>query len=113
MPPGNVAGVIPGAGGKLMRMLSACVFDCVGLLESVTFKVKFEVAFGPRGLPVIRPDALKARPGGNAPALTVYVKAPKPVATTCWLYAVPSTPAGRVVVVIDGAWGKLMSMLSA
>jgi hypothetical protein len=96
-----------------MRMLRAFVADCVGLLESVTLRVKFEVVSGPRGLPVMRPDAFIARPGGNAPALTVYVKVPKPVATTCWLYAVPSTPAGNVVVVNVGGPGKLMRMLSA
>jgi hypothetical protein len=85
LPFGSVLGLMDGAGGKLMRMLRACVIDCVGLLESVTFTVKFAVVLGPSGVPVMCPDAFIARPGGNVPALVLNVKVPKPVATTCWL----------------------------
>ena len=105
--------MMDGAGGSATAMLRACVADCVGLLESVTLTVKFVVTFGPTGVPEIRPALLSAKPGGSVPALVVNVSVPNPVAATAWVYAVPSTPAGRVVVVMDGAGGKLIRMLSA
>jgi hypothetical protein len=61
-----------GGGGKLMRMLSACVAErAPPMLESVTFTVKFVVPFGPVGVPVIPPVLLlKVSPAGNDPVLT-------------------------------------------
>src|SRR6266478_3501160 len=112
-PAASAVVVIDGGAGKLMAMLRACVAVCVGLLESVTITVKFAVALGPVGIPEIRPALLRAKPGGNAPALVVNVSAPNPVAATIWLYAVPSTPAGSVAVVMAGAAGKLIKILKA
>src|SRR6267378_618024 len=113
-PPGSVVGLMDGAGGKLMRMLRGCVPDCGGLLWSVTITVKFAVPLGPMGVPVMTPAALMPRPAGKVPALMVNANVPRPpVATTGWLYAVPSTPAASVVVVIEGGAGKLMAMLRA
>jgi hypothetical protein len=113
LPLGNVVVVIEGAGGKLIVMLSACVADCVGLLESTTFTVKLTSPLGPVGLPVIRPALFMLNPAGSAPALIESVSVPNPVAPTDWLYAVPSTPAGSEVVLITGAGGKLIVMLRA
>jgi hypothetical protein len=98
----------------LIAMLNACVADCGGLLESVTFAVKFVVPFGPVGVPVIAPALLIVNPGGRLPELVVNAKgANPPVAAIVWLYAVPSTPAGSEVVVIEGGPGKLIVMLKA
>lgn len=95
-------------------MLKACVAVCAGLLESVTLTVKFDVPFGPVGVPVIAPALLIVNPGGKLPALVVNVKgANPPVAATVWLYAVPSTPAGSEVVVMLGGAGRLIVMLNA
>ena len=69
----------------MMRMLRACVAFCVGLLESATFTVKFDVAFGPVGVPEITPALLRTKPGGNAPALIENVRGADPVAATVWL----------------------------
>ncbi len=112
-PAASAVVVIDGGAGKLMAMLRACVAVCVGLLESVTITVKFAVTFGPVGVPEIRPALLRAKPAGTAPALVVNVSVPNPVAATIWLYAVPSTPAGSVVVVKVGAAGKLTRILRA
>jgi hypothetical protein len=113
-PPGSVAGLIAGGAGRLIVMLKACVAVCAGLLESVTFTVKFAVPFGPVGVPVTAPAGLIANPGGKFPALVVNVKgASPPVAATVWLYAVPSTPAGSDVVVMLGGAGRLTVILSA
>src|SRR5947207_2658930 len=88
--------VMVGGGGRLMRILKACVAVCTGLLESVTIAVKFDVALGVVGVPEIRPALLRVKPGGTAPALVVNVIVPNPVAATIWLYAVPATPGGSV-----------------
>src|ERR1700704_340242 len=95
--------VMVGGGGRLMRILKACVAVCAGLLESVTITVKFDVTLGASGVPEIRPALLRVKPDGNAPALVVNVRGPNPVnpvAATGWLYAVPATPGGSVVVVM-------------
>lgn len=73
------------------------------MLASVSFAVKLAVPFGPVGVPLITPEELIVSPAGNDPALIekVHVPAP-PVSATVWLYAVPSVPAAKVVVVIFG-----------
>src|SRR6266550_4877288 len=84
--------VMVGGGGRLMRILKACVAVCAGLLESVTITVKFDVTLGASGVPEIRPALLRVKPDGTAPALVVNVSVPNPVspvAATIWLYAVP------------------------
>src|SRR5882762_10874642 len=105
--------VMVGGGGRLMRILNACVAVCTGLLESVTIIVKFDVTLGAVGVPEIRPVPLSIKPCGNVPALIVNVSVPNPVAVTGWLYAVPATPAGSVVVVMFGGAGKLITILRA
>lgn len=55
-----------------------------------------------------------ASPAGKLPTLILNVSVPSPpVAATVWLYAVPSVPAGNVVVVIDGGAGKLTVIANA
>jgi hypothetical protein len=105
--------VMVGGGGRLMRILKACVAVCAGLLESVTITVKFDVTLGASGVPEIRPAGLRVKPDGSAPALVVNVSVPNPVTTTGWLYAVPATPGGSVVVVKVGLGGKLTRILRA
>src|SRR6266404_3265554 len=105
--------VMVGGGGRLMRILKACVAVCAGLLESVTIIVKFDVTLGASGAPEISPALLRVKPDGTAPALVVNVSVPNPVAATIWLYAVPATPGGSVVVVMFGGAGKLITILRA
>jgi hypothetical protein len=113
-PAGKVVVVIVGAGGRLTVMLRACVAVCVGLLLSAKATVKFDVPFGPVGVPVMAPALLRLSPAGSVPALVLQVHGPYgQFPTSVWLYAVPSTPAGRDVVVIVGAAGRLIVMLSA
>ena len=62
----------------MTEMLSALVADCVGLPESVTFTVIFEVPAAV-GVPVIAPVlAFKASPLGRLPAAMLQVTAPFP-----------------------------------
>ena len=62
-----------------MAMLRACGTDsAVAELESVALTVKFEVALGPVGVPVMTPEVLMLRPGGNVPTLMVKVTVPAP-----------------------------------
>lgn len=93
-------------------MLNACVADCATpALESVTFTVKLDTP-AVVGVPVIAPVLLlRLKPAGKLPEVVEYVRAPAPPVTAMlWLYAVPTTPAGSVVVVIAG--GALTVMLS-
>ena len=72
--------------------------------------VKFE-APAAVGVPKIAPALLMVRPAGKEPLVTLKVMAPTPpLACTLALYAVPTTPLGRLVVVMT-SWG-LMVMLS-
>ena len=60
------------------------------------------------------PPLLIVNPAGKLPALIVSVNAPiPPLAATVWLYAVPSVPAGNVVVVIAGGAGRFTVIASA
>ena len=79
-------GEITGGAGRLIWMLNACVAVCTGLLESVTLTVKFEVPFGPLGVPVIAPAPLSVNPGGKLPVVVENVKgANPPVVAIVWL----------------------------
>src|SRR5882762_6209389 len=102
--------VMVGGGGRLMRILKACVAVCAGLLESVTIIVKFDVTLGASGVPEIRPAGLCPNTARTRPALAINGRVPNPVAATIWLYAVPATPAGSVVVVMAGGAGKLITI---
>lgn len=113
VPAGSVVVVIDGGAGRFTVTANACVAVCTGLLPSVTFTVKFAVPVGPVGVPEMSPALLIVNPAGNEPALTLNASGASPVATTCWLYAAPSVPAGSVVVVIVGAAGRFTTMLNA
>src|SRR5580704_1771669 len=53
------------------------------------------------------------KPVGKAPAEILQVKGPwPPVNTIVWLEFAPTMPLGKVVVVMDGAGGRLTAMLS-
>jgi len=89
-------------------MLKGCVADCAGVLPSVTLAVKDDGPVGPVGVPAIAPVLLiKLSPAGNVPALTLNDSGANPVAWIAWLYAEPSTAAGREIVVIVGGAGGL------
>jgi hypothetical protein len=79
------------------------------VLESVTFTVKLEVVFGPVGVPEMTPLPLRLSPAGKLPLPTEYANAPAPPLTlrVCE-YAVPSVPAGRVVVAKAGEAATVM-----
>lgn len=65
--------------------------------------MKFAVPFGPVGVPLIAPEELIVNPAGSDPALIVNAQVPAPpLSATVAEYAVPSVPAGNVVVVIAG-----------
>ena len=65
--------------------------------------MKFAVPLGPVGVPLIVPDEPIASPAGSVPALIENAQVPAPpLSATAWLYAMPSVPAGRDVVVIFG-----------
>jgi len=97
----------------LIWMLRLCVALCAPpLLESVAFTVNFTIPFGPVGVPVIWPEESIVSPAGRLPALIVSASVPAPPEVpTVWEYAVPSVPAGRVVVVMAG--GDVSVMVTA
>ena len=49
------------------------VVDGVGVCESVTVTVKFEVPVVPVGVPEIAPALLKVKPAGKVPAVTAHL----------------------------------------
>jgi hypothetical protein len=67
----------------------------------VAFTVKLNVPVA-EGVPEITPAVERVKPVGNEPLSRVHVIGVEPVAVRVWLYAVPSTPPGKVVVVIAG-----------
>ena len=71
---------------------------------SATFAVKLDVPLVV-GVPLMIPvEPASDSPAGRLPALTVHVRGVvPPVSASVWLYAVPTVPAGRLDVVIDGA----------
>jgi hypothetical protein len=76
----------------------------VGVAESVTLTVKFEVP-AVVGVPLMTPPELKDSPAGSVPESSdhVYGVTP-PVAESVWLYATPIWPSGRLeVVTVRGA----------
>ncbi len=93
-------------------MLSDCVDDWAGLLESTTLTVKLAVPCVV-GEPLITPvDAFIVKPAGSVPAEMLQTKgAWPPVKPMLWLYGVEIVPFGRVVVVMAGAAGKFTRML--
>ena len=63
------------SGGALTAMLKLAVLVAfVGVCESVTVTVKFEVPVKvPFGLPVMVPALLKVKPAGKLPAVTLHL----------------------------------------
>ena len=69
----------------------------------VALTVKFDVP-AVVGLPEITPVvALSDKPAGRLPAEMLHVMGVVPVAARVWLYATPTVPPGREVVVMAGA----------
>ncbi len=101
--------VVALSGGTVTVMLKlALLVAAVGVWESVTVTVKFDVLLeDPVGVPEITPALLKLNPAGKLPAVTaqLYGGTP-PVAWSVWLYAVPIVAGARdVVVMVNGGGG--------
>jgi len=99
----------------IVRVDEAMVSDkvavavCCGVPESFTVTTTLAFATAVVGVPVIVPfDALIESPAGNPVADQVYRTVP-PVADTVALYAVPTVPLGRVVVVMVSGAGLMVS----
>jgi hypothetical protein len=103
VPPGKLVVEIVSGGGALIFNTKACAAE-VTPAASVTVTEKFAVpvAFG---VPEITPvDAPSLAQVGSVPLDTAHVYAPvPPVAASVVEYAVPSVPAGTLVVVTCGA----------
>src|SRR5690349_15768553 len=99
----------------LIVMLRACVavFDP----PSVTCTVKFAVPGDPLGVPDITPPALRFKPVGRLPTVTLHVRLlPQLDAVSVCEYAVLTSPPGRLEVFTEqlegiGANSHLASML--
>jgi len=97
------------AAAALMVSVRFTDFVCTGLLESVTVNVSGVALTVAVGVPAIAPVvAFSERPAGNVPDVTdqEYGVVP-PLAASVALYAVPTWPLGRVVVVIAKAAAAL------
>ena len=104
-PTSDVVVTVSGAVLTVMLRL-AVVLTGVGVCESVTCTVKFEVPSGPVGVPEITPALLKLNPAGKLPAVTLHVyDGTPPLACSVWLYTTPSAAPGNVVVVTTSAAG--------
>jgi hypothetical protein len=103
--------VIVGAAVAVIVILKACVASET-LLLAVTVKLNVPAAVG---VPDISPvSSFKLRPGVKSAGVTVHSIGAVPVADSALLYAVPTEPSGRLVVVIAGATGPaVISMLNA
>jgi hypothetical protein len=78
---------------------------------SVTVAVKFAVPVVV-GVPLIVPLALRFRPAGSAPLLTVHAYPPvPPLAASVWEYPIPAVASGSDAVVI--ASGAVFAVLTA
>lgn len=86
-------------GGLVIVMLRAADFVAgVGVCESVTVTVKFDVPGVPLGVPEMIPPLLSVKPAGRLPPVMaqLYGGTP-PVASSVWLYAAPSNPPANMV----------------
>lgn len=100
VPAGRDAVVMAGCVDTIVMDRFAIAVCPVGVVESVTVSVTGLVPAAV-GVPVIWPDAFIERPAGKPVAEKVYGGAP-PAALTLALYAEPTVPAAREVVVIAG-----------
>lgn len=98
----------------IVILKAADVFTAVGVSESVTVTVKFEVPGVPLGVPEMIPPPLSVKPPGRLPPVTaqMYGGTP-PVASSVWLYAVPNDPPAKVVVAIVNAGAAVTVMVIA
>jgi hypothetical protein len=71
-------------------------------LALVAFTVKLNV-LAVVGFPEITPAEESVKPLGKSPLSLLHVMGVSPLATSVWLYAVPTVPPGNVAVVIVGA----------
>ena len=114
VPPGNdVVVIVGGCGAAAIAILSAFVAELFA--ASVTFTVNDEVP-AVVGVPEIAPvDAVKLKPAGNVPALTLQVYGAVPLlACNVVEYAVPVVPPGNdVVVIVGGCGAAAIAILSA
>ena len=90
-----------------MVMLNTLV-SLPALLAAFTVKLDVPAA---EGVPVMTPSAESVNPSGKLPFCSVHVIGAVPVAVSVWLYAVSSTPSGKVVVVISGAIAELVMVI--
>ena len=82
-------------------VIDNCFASVPLLLVALTVKVDGPAVVGvPEIVPV---DALRLKPAGNEPLLTLHVMGVSPAAESVWLYAVPTVPLGNDVVMIVGA----------
>ena len=81
--------------------MESCLVALPALFSALTVNVDVPAVVG---IPLITPVlAFSVRPPGKLPALTLHVIEAVPVAARVWLYAVPTVPSGRLVVVMVGA----------
>ena len=59
--------------------------------------------FATEGVPVMVPSLFSVRPSGRFPLSLLHVMGASPSAARAWLYAAPTVPSGRLVVVMVGA----------
>jgi hypothetical protein len=96
----NVPVVIIGATGATAIVMDNDFVSCP--LRLLAFMVKVDVPTVV-GVPEIAPFAAKLKPAGNVPLSRLHVMGMSPVASSVWLYAVPTIPFGNVSVLIAGA----------
>ena len=82
----------------LITMLNACV-SLPGTFVALTVKLNVPAAVG---VPEMVPSLESARPAGRLPPSTFQEMGASPSAVRVWLYAVPTVPPGRDVVVMAG-----------
>ena len=74
LPPARDVVVTPSGGTVTVMLKLALLLAAVGVCESVTFTVKFDVLLeDPVGVPEITPALLKLNPVGKLPAVTAQV----------------------------------------
>jgi hypothetical protein len=109
VPFGNDVVVIVGAVPPLLPLLMVIDNDFVLFpVELVALTVKLLVS-AVVGVPEITPVDPRLKPSGNdVPLSRLHVMGVSPVASSVWLYAVPTVPLGNDVVVITGAVPPLL-----
>ena len=91
-----ITGGVRGAGSTIMLKLTV---SAPPVFVALTVKVNVPSAVG---VPEITPEELRDKPAGKLPTVTSQVNGVPPVATSVWVYAVPTVPLTNVVVVMVG-----------